>query len=102
MGAMIIVGTVIVVGIAMVIIMIGMGSAMCIIMTLVVMFSRCGATSLTEEREVGHSRHVRRGHEGADQRNVVEELVAVMAGVIDDLVLREEPRKERETAQRSG
>ena len=99
---MIIMGSVIVVGIAMVIIVVGMSSAMCVVMAVIVMLPCCSTTRLAEERELGRSRHVRRGHEGANQREVVEELVAVMAGVIDDLVLREEPRKERDTAQRSG
>ena len=99
---MIIVGTVIVVGVAVVIVMIGVSSSVSVVMAFIVMLTCCGTARLPKECEVGRPSHVRRSHEGANQRNVIEELVAVVTGVIDDLVFREESRKERNTAQRSG
>ena len=101
-GAVIIVGTVIVVGVAMVIVMVSVSGSVSVVMAFIVVLTRCGTARLPKEREVGRPSHVRRGHEGTNQRNVVEELVAVVAGVIDDLVFRKEPREERDTAQRSG
>ena len=95
-------GTVIVVGVAVVIVMIGVSSSVSVVMAFIVMLTCCGTARLPKECEVGRPSHVRRSHEGANQRNVIEELVAVVTGVIDDLVFREEPRKERNTAQRSG
>ena len=55
------------------------------------------AAGLTEEREVRRPRRVRRGQERAPEGDDHEDLVAVVADVVDDLVLREEAG-EREDA----
>ena len=55
-----------------------------------------------EERQVGGAGHVRGRHRGPDQSDVIEERVPVVVGVVDDLVLREEAREERDTAQGRG
>ena len=55
------------------------------------------AAGLTEERQVRRPRRVRRGQERAAEGDDHEDLVAVVADVVDDLVLREEAG-EREDA----
>ena len=55
---------------------------------------------LAEEGQVGGAGHVGGRHRSADQSDVIEERVPVVVGVIDDLILREEPREERDTAER--
>ena len=91
MGAMIVMCTMVIMGIAVVIIVVGMSSAMCVVVAFIVMLPCRSTTRLAKEREVGRSRHVRRRHKRPDESNIKEELITVVAGVINDLVLGEEP-----------
>ena len=58
------------------------------------------AAVLAEEREVDAARHVGRGHERADEPDDDEQLVVVVAGVDEDLVLRPEAREREDAGQR--
>src|SRR5437868_6589091 len=53
-----------------------------------------------EEHEVHQTRHVRRGHERADEADDHEGLVAVVAGIHEDLVLRPEAGEREDAGER--
>ena len=59
-------------------------------MIIVVVLTGGSASRLTEEGEVGRTSHVRRREEGSAQTDDHEGLIAVVAHVVDDLVLGEE------------
>ena len=60
---------------------------------------RCATTGFAEEGEIRGPGHVRSRHRGTDDRDDVEDCVAVVLGRVDDLVLAEEAAEERHTAQ---
>ena len=63
-------------------------------------FAVVPAAVLAEERQVHAARHVRRGHERADEADDQEQLEAVLLRVHEDLVLRPEPGEREDAAQR--
>jgi hypothetical protein len=78
------------------------GHRLCVVAVLVTVHEVTGGATagLAEEGEVGGPGHVRGGHERTDETDDEEHRVVVVLGRVDDLVLREEAREERHTAQR--